>query len=82
MDLEGQGSDLMSLEHVQSKQHVHRLVFQDGKGARQEVPFYLDLSWVGKHTHLTFSHYQIQMLPSTFARGLNIISFDRLDKTR
>lgn len=50
MDLEGQGSDLMSLEHVQSKQHVHRLVFQDGKGARQEVPFYLDLSWVGKHT--------------------------------
>lgn len=35
---------LVSLQHVQAQQHVHRLVLKDGKGTRKEVSFYLDLS--------------------------------------
>lgn len=34
----------MPLEHIQPQQHVHGLLFKDGEGTRQEIPFDLDLS--------------------------------------
>ena len=36
----------MSLEHVQPQQHVHRLLLQDGEGAREELLLDLDLDHV------------------------------------
>lgn len=36
----------MSLQHIQAKQHIHRLVFQNGERTRKEVSLYLDLSWI------------------------------------
>lgn len=36
----------MSLQHIQAKQHVHWLVLQDGERTREEVPLYLDLSYM------------------------------------
>lgn len=38
------GSHLVSLQHIQAEQHVHRLVLQDGERTRKEVSLYLDLS--------------------------------------
>lgn len=38
-------ADLVSLQHVKAQQHVHRLIFQNGEGTREEVPFNLYLSW-------------------------------------
>lgn len=38
-------SNLVPLQHIQAKQHIHRLVFQNGERTREEVSLYLDLSW-------------------------------------
>ncbi len=62
----------MSLQHIQAKQHVHRLVLQDGERARKEVPLYLDLSYMSatrKH-HLNYTEKSF--------RDLNIDTVERI----
>lgn len=57
-------SYLMSLQHIQAKQHVHWLVLQDGERTREEVTLYLDLSY----TSATRQHKLItQSLTGYFA---------------
>lgn len=64
----------MSLEHIQAKQHVHRLVLQDGERTRKEVPLYLDLSYMNATRQHNLNYTEMS------CRDLNMDAVEGIDQ--